>query len=69
MQTAEQQRVETPGLVPARRRTLGRPWTTVLGLSALMALLGFLGVWLDEVAKSVAVPGLHFLRWGERMLL
>ena len=55
MQTAEQERVETPGLVPARRRTLGRPWTTVLGLSALMGLLGLLGgqvlgawYWVDE---------------------
>jgi hypothetical protein len=55
VQTAEQQRVETPGPVPARRRTLRRPWTTILGLSALTAMLGFLGAqmlgawyWVDE---------------------
>ncbi len=66
MQTAEQQRVETPEPVPARRRTLGRRWTTILGLAALTGVLGLLGgqmlgawYWVDE-SMSIGIASHPF---------
>ncbi len=56
MQTAEQQRVGTPGRAePARRLTVRRRWVTIVGVAALTGYLFYLGAqmlgawyWVDE---------------------